>query len=140
MSLFDRVRRIPVKGTSANALAGVPLRLDSALSGTSAALVSMMVIVLPVLVAWVASPQSSVDWPRALSVGSCIWLLANGVQLSSGPAAISLMPMLLTVIPLGVATIAARRTLMPFDDQLGGWADVRRDVVEASVAFASGYA
>ncbi len=144
MSLFDRVRRIPVKGTPANALAGVLLRLASALSGASAALVSMMVIVLPVLLAWVASPQSSVGWPRALSVGSCIWLLANGVQLSSGPAAISLMPMLLTAIPLVVATIAARRILMQLDDQrprrLSGWADVRRDVVEASVAFVSGYA
>ena len=144
MSLFDRVRRIPVKGTPANALAGVLLRLASALSGASAALVSMMVIVLPVLLAWVASPQSSVGWPRALSVGSCIWLLANGVQLSSGPAAISLMPMLLTAIPLVVATIAARRILMQLDDQrprrLSGWVDVRRDVVEASVAFVSGYA
>jgi Family of unknown function (DUF6350) len=144
MSLFDRVRRVTLKGPPADPLAGGPVRLVSALSGASAALVSMMVIVLPVLLAWAASPQSSVDWPRALSVGSCIWLLANGVQLSSGPVAISLMPMLLTAIPLGVATIAARRILMQFGDQrprrLSGWAHVRRDVVEVSVAFALGYA
>ena len=144
MSLFDRVRSAPVLGTRAAALAGVPLRLGAALAGATAALVSMMLIVLPVLIAWVSSPQSSVPWPRALSVGSCIWLLANGVQLSSGPAAISLMPMLLTTIPLFVATVAARRILTQLDDQrpprLGGWADIRRDVVEASFAFALGYA
>ena len=144
MSLFDRVRSAPVEGTPAAALAGVPLRLGAALVGATAALVSMMLMVLPVLVAWVSSPQSSVPWPRALSVGSCIWLLANGVQLSSGPAAISLMPMLLTTIPLFVATVSARRILSQLDDQrpprLGGWADIRRDVVEASLAFTLGYA
>ena len=144
MSLFERVRRVPVKGAPADALAGGPLLLGSALAGASAALVSMMVIALPVLLAWAASPQSSVDWPRALSVASCIWLLANGVQLSSGPAAISLMPMLLTAVPLVVATIAARRILVQLDNRrprrLSGWADVRRDVVQAIVAFASGYA
>jgi len=144
MSLFDRVRSAPVEGTPASALAGVPLRLGAVLAGATAALGSMMLMVLPVLVAWVSSPQSSVPWPRALSVGSCIWLLANGVQLSSGPAAISLMPMLLTTIPLSVATVSARRILARLDDQrpprLGGWADLRRDVVEASVAFTLGYA
>ena len=143
MSLFDRVRSAPVEGTPASALAGVPLRLGAVLAGATAALGSMMLMVLPVLVAWVSSPQSSVPWPRALSVGSCIWLLANGVQLSSGPAAISLMPMLLTTIPLSVATVSARRILARLDDQrpprLGGWADLRR-VVEASVAFTLGYA
>jgi Family of unknown function (DUF6350) len=144
MSLFDRVRSVPVLGTPVAALAGVPLRLGAALAGATAALVSMTLMVLPVLVAWVSSPQSSVPWPRALSVGSCIWLLANGVQLSSGPAAISLMPMLLTAVPLFVATVAARRIITRLDDQrppkLLGSADIRRDVVEASAAFTLGYA
>jgi hypothetical protein len=144
MSLFDRVRSAPVEAPPASALTGVPLRLGAALAGATAALVSMMLMVLPVLLAWVSSPQSSVPWPRALSVGSCIWLLANGVQLSSGPAAISLMPMLLTTIPLFVATVSARRILSQLDDQrpprLGRWAYIRRDVVEASGGFTLGYA
>ena len=144
MILFERVRRAPLRGTHPDALSGVPLRLGSALAGASAALVSMMVIALPVLLAWAASPHSSGNWPRALSVGSCIWLLANGVELSSGPAAISLMPMLATAIPLVVATLAARRMLIQLDGRrpraLSGWVDVRRDVVEVCVAFASGYA
>jgi hypothetical protein len=141
MSLFDRVRRVLVMGTPSDALSGAPLLMRSAVAGASAALVSMLTIALPALLAWVASPQSTVGWPRALSVGSCVWLLANGVQLSSGPAAISLMPLLLTTIPLAIATIAARRVLMQLgDERLRRWGGLRRDVAEAGVVFASSYA
>jgi hypothetical protein len=144
MSLFERVRRVPVIGTPSEALAGGPLLLGSALAGASAALVSMLVIALPALVAWVASPQSTVGWPRALSVGSCAWLLANGARLSSGSATISLTPLLLTTIPLVVATMAARRILMQLDDgrpsRLNRCGGLRRDVAVATVTFALSYA
>lgn len=143
MSPADRVRRLPFKGRPSRALAGVGLRLGSALAGACAAVVSMMVIALPVLLAWAASPHGSLDWPRALSVGSCIWLLGNGVHLSSGPAAISLTPMLLSTIPLVVATIAARRSLAQLDDdpphRLSRWGGVRRDVAQASASFVFAY-
>jgi Family of unknown function (DUF6350) len=144
MSLFDRVRRVPVIGTPSDALAGGPLRIASALAGASAALVSMLIIALPALLAWVASPQSTVSWPRALSVGSSVWLLANGARLSSGPATISLTPLLLTAIPLVIATMAARRVLMQLDDgrpqRLNGWGGLRRDVADAALTFAFSYA
>ena len=144
MSLIDRVRRVPAIGTPSEALSGGPLRLASAVGGASAALVSMLVIVLPSLLAWVASPQSTVGWPRAVSVGSSVWLLANGAQLSAGAATISLKPLLLTIIPLVLATMAARRVLMQLDDRtprrLNGWGGLRRDVAEAAVSFAGSYA
>jgi Family of unknown function (DUF6350) len=144
MSLFDRVRRVPGVGAPSDALAGGPLRLGSALAGASAALVSMLIIALPCLLAWVASPQSTVGWPRAVSVGSCIWLLANGARLSSGPATISLTPLLLTTIPLVVATMAARRIVMQLDDgsprRLNRWGGLRRDVADAVLCFAFSYA
>jgi hypothetical protein len=104
----------------------------------------MLIIALPALLVWVASPQSTVDWPRALSVGSCLWLLANGAQLSSGPVTISLTPWLLTAVPLVVATIAARRILMQLDDgrprRFKGWGGLRRDVADAGLPFALSYA
>jgi hypothetical protein len=144
MSLLDRVRRVPVLGTPSDALSGGPLRLGSALAGASAALVSMLLITLPALIAWAASPQSTVGWPRALSVGSCVWLLANGARLSSGPATISLTPLLLTAIPVVVATRAARRILMQLEDgrprRFKRWGGLRRDVAEATVTFAVSYA
>jgi hypothetical protein len=112
-------------------------------SGGSAALLSMLIIALPVLLAWVASPQSSGDWPRALSVGSCLWLLANGAQLSAGSATISLTPLLLTAVPLAVATVAARRVFMQLDDghprRFNRWPGLRRDVADAGLGFVLSY-
>ena len=144
MSLFERLRRPPVVGAPSDALADGPLWLGSALAGASAALVSMLIIALPGILAWVASPQSTVGWSRALSVGSCVWLLANGARLSSGPATISLTPLLLTVVPLVVSTMAARRILLQLDDErprrLKGWGGLRRDVAQAGLTFTASYA
>ena len=144
MSLFERLRRAPVIGAPSDGLADGQLWLGSALAGASAALVSMLIIALPGILAWVASPQSTVQWSRALSVGSCIWLLANGARLSSGPATISLTPLLLSVVPLVVATMAARRILLQLDDErprrLKGWGGLRRDVAEAGLIFTGSYA
>lgn len=146
MSLFDRVRNL--HGTSparsSDALAGGHLWLSSAMSGASAAVVSMLVIVLPALLAWVTSPGSTVGWTQAVSVGSCVWLLANGAQLSAGPATISLTPLLLAGLPVLVATVAARRMLMQLDDRrsrrVQRWGGLRGDVAEAGAAFVCGYA
>lgn len=154
MSLIDRVRNLtaPVSDKShakshakpSIALAGRPLRLGAAVAGGSAALVSMLIVASPALLAWVAAPESTGDWPGALSFGSCIWLLANGAQLSSGPAAISLTPWLLTAIPLVIATTAARRILMQLDDgrprRFQGWGGLRRDVADAGLPFVGSYA
>ena len=144
MSLIDRVRRAPVIGTPSEALSGGPLRLASAAGGASAAVVSMLIIALPSLIPWVASPQSTVGWPRALSFGSSLWLLANGAQLVTGAATISLTPLLLTVIPLLIAIMAARRVLMQLTDgpprRLNRWGGLRRDVAEASLSFTMAYA
>jgi len=146
MSLFDRVRslRPPVQAKSSSAQAAARLRWGSAAAGGAAAVLSMLVIALPVLLAWVASAQSPVAWPRALSVGSCFWLLANGAQLSSGPATISLTPWLLAAIPLAIATTAARRTLRQLPGRrprrLKVWGGLRRDVAEVGLTFTCSYA
>jgi len=144
MILFDRVRGALFTAPPTVALAGGRLRWGSAVAGGSAALVSMLIIALPALLAWVASPQSTGNWPAALSFGSCVWLLANGAQLSFGPATISVAPWLLTVVPLVVATIAARRIFMQLDcerpSRFKGWGGLRRDVAEAGLTFACSYA
>jgi Family of unknown function (DUF6350) len=146
MSLFHHNRNptADVTGAPSNPLAGGPLRWRAAVAGCSAALVSMLTIALPVLLAWVASADSTLAWTRALSVGSSAWLLANGADLRSGTATISLTPWLLTAVPLVAATIAARRILVKLDTRrpvrfrrLGG---LRRDVADAGLAFVSSYA
>jgi hypothetical protein len=105
--------------------------------------VSLLAITLPGLLAWVASAESTVGWTRALSVGSNAWLLANGADLSSGPATISLTPWLLAAIPLVIATLAARRILVQLDDvrplRFERWGGVRRDVADAGLFFVLSY-
>jgi len=144
MSLLARVRRANLTSTPSDGLAGSSLLWRSALAGGSAALLSLLAIALPTLLAWVASAESTVEWPRALSVGASVWLLANGAHLAVGPATISLMPWLLTAIPLVVATSAARRIVVQLDDgrplRLRRWGGLRRDVADAGVAFVSSYA
>ena len=145
MSLLDRRRKptATVTPRTSNALSGGPLRWRAAVAGGSAALVSMLTIALPAVLAWVASSESTVDWTQALSVGSSVWLLANGAHLRSGPAVISLMPWLLTAIPLVIATVAARRVVMQLDDgrplRFKAWGGLRRDVVDAGLAFVFAY-
>lgn len=144
MSLFDRLRAAPAAmGAPSKERAGRGLRGRSALAGAAAALVSMLIIAAPVVLVWATSARSTTRWPRALSVGSSLWLLANGARLSSGPATISLIPLLATVIPLLAATFAARRTFRRLDlarpATISGWAGVRRDVADVCVFFISAY-
>jgi hypothetical protein len=145
MSLLDRRQPAAnVTRTRSDALSGGSLWWRSAVAGVSAALVSMLTIALPALLAWVASSESTVDWTRALSVGSCVWLLANGAHLSAGPATVSLMPLLLTAFVLVVATIAARRIVVQLGDgrprRFKRWGGLRRDVADAAIAFVSSFA
>jgi hypothetical protein len=142
MSPFDRGRRVPATSAPSDALADGRLRQASVVAGAAAALVSMLIIAVPVALVGAASPPSTTGWVRAMSVGSSFWLLANGARLSSGSATISVTPLLLTIIPLVIATFAARRTLRRVDIRRparvnrGG---IRPDVADASVFFISAY-
>ena len=139
-----RDRRVTATALPANALTGGRLRWRSAVAGGSAAVVSMLTIALPALLVWVASAESTVEWTRAFSVGSSIWLLANGAPLGAGQATISLMPWLLTAIPLGIAIIAVRRVLVQLDDERPRRSETRGgpglDVANMAVAFIGSYA
>jgi len=105
---------------------------------------SLMAIALPALLAWVASAESTVEWTSALSVGSSLWLLANGAHLSVGSATIALMPWLLAAIPIAIATVAARRILAQLEERrpprLKRWGGLRRDVADSGLVFVSSYA
>jgi len=144
MSQLLREGRVTPKGLPSDALTGGPLKWRSAVAGGSAAVLSMLTIALPALLVWVASAESTVEWTRAFSVGSSIWLLANGAPLGAGQATISLMPWLLTAIPLGIAIVAVRRVLVQLDDERPRRSLTRaglgRDVANMAVAFIGSYA
>ena len=144
MSLLDRARHL-TDHSDAAALKGWPLRRRAVLAGVSAAGLSLLVVALPVLLVWVASPQSTVSWTVALGVGADGWLLAHGVSLGVGDATLSLTPWLLTAIPLVGAVLAGRRVvaLVGDDDKevrrLGHFGAPRVDVLEAGAGFVGAY-
>ena len=142
MSLLDRARHL-TDHADATALQGWPLRRRAVLTGVSAAVLSLLAIALPVLLVWVASPQSTVPWTTAFGVGADGWLLAHGVHLGVGTATLSLVPWLLTAVPLATAVVAARRVVSLLGDEdvrrLRGFGALRVDVLDAGAGFTGTY-
>ncbi len=115
------------------------------LAGAGAALASALVIVLPALIAWVASPQSTVPWTDALGVGASLWLLSGGSWLRAGSASIAFVPLLMFAALVAGAAWGAWRSGLEAaecsragDPQRGGL--LRRPVADALAAWAGGYA
>ena len=86
------------------------------LAGAGTALASCAVVLLPALIAWVASPRSTVPWTDALGVGASLWLLGGGASLLVGSAPIAFVPLLLlALVVLGAAWAARRSTAATAD-------------------------
>lgn len=142
MTVSELLRRRSASGSRARSAAGEPAPwTHPVLTGAAAAALSGLVLVLPALVAWVASPQSTVPWPQALGVGSALWLLAGAAQLHVDGATISLVPLALTGLFAWSACTAARRSLRETEPgSMGrlGW--VPKGWLRVVVLFTLGYA
>jgi hypothetical protein len=114
------------------------------LTGAGTALASALVVVLPALVAWVATPKSTVPWTDALGVGASLWLLAGGSWLRAGAASIAFVPLLLTAGVVAAAVWGALRGAgEAADEGLGAghrWGLLARPLVRALALWAGGYA
>jgi hypothetical protein len=90
----------------------------SGLAGAGAAAASACAVVLPALVVWVASPQSSVSWTASLGVGASLWLLGTGAHLHVGSAEITVVPLLFLALAVaGAAWAAVRAARTAADDR-----------------------
>ena len=78
-------------------------------AGSLAAVGTWTVVVLPALVGWVAAPETSVGWFSAVSLASAIWFLGHGQSVGAGGVAISMTPLLLTLVFVYVCYRWARR-------------------------------
>lgn len=87
------------------------LRLRGAAAGAFSVGAPLVVLALPILLAWVASPDSTVGWASALGLTAGTWLLGTGVTLHVGAASLSLTPLLLTASQLASAWFCARHLL-----------------------------
>ncbi|WP_421734603.1 DUF6350 family protein [Cellulomonas sp.] len=97
-----------------SALDGAPRWVAGVLSALQAALLSLLVLALPAVAAYVATSadpsNSGIGWFRSVGVGSALWLLGHGVPAHVGPVVVSLVPLGVTAIALFVCYASARRS------------------------------
>lgn len=113
------------------------------LLGAGAAAASALAFVLPALVVWVATPQTTASWTSALGLGAGLWLLGGGAHLSLGSGPVSLVPLLFLFLAVGGGAWAAVRAVRATADDrtvvhAGGV--LHRPLAWALVAWTTGYA
>jgi hypothetical protein len=111
-------------------------------AGAGCALASALLVVLPALLVWVASPESAVAWTEALTMGASLWALGLGAQLSAGPAVLSFTPLLFAGAVLAAAVWSARRAAAEAAVRPGPalWGLLDRRMLAALGRWAAGYA
>lgn len=122
MSLLDRTRNLATlpkaEGRDWRQLA------IAAGYGVVGAICLWLVLLVPVLVAWVADPRTSTSWTDTLSFSGDAWALAHrghvGVT-SAGAHSVVFAPLLLTVLAVLLARYAATAMLAYLPDRRGGW-------------------
>lgn len=97
-----------------------PSWLLGAVAGLWAAAIGACIAVLPMLVAWMASPGTGLTWTEALRLGGLVWVIAHGVPVALGGVTITLLPWGLVIVPLLLLGYA------------GGWAARRMDSADAA--------
>jgi hypothetical protein len=97
-----------------SALDGAPRWVAGVLSALQAAVLSLLVLALPAVAAYVATSadpsNSGVGWFRSVGVGTSIWLLGHGVPAHVGAVTVSLVPLGVTALALFVCYASARRS------------------------------
>lgn len=113
------------------------------LLGAGAAAASALAFVLPALVVWVATPQTTSSWTSALGLGASLWLLGGGAHLSLASGPVSVVPLLFLVLAvLGGAWAAVRAARAIAEDRTVVHAAglVHRPLAWALAAWTLGYA
>lgn len=97
-----------------SALDGSPHWLTGALAAMQGALLSLLVVVLPAVAAYVATSadpaNEGVEWFRSVTVGAGVWLAGHGVAPDVGGVPITLVPLGVTLLALFTGWASARRS------------------------------
>ncbi|MGG5260190.1 cell division protein PerM [Phycicoccus avicenniae] len=113
----------------------------SGLIGVLTGLVSALVVVGPVLLAWSTDPRSAASAGDAAAVGWALWLLAGGAHLGVGGATVSMVPLLALGVLVLLARFGAREAMVQVSTEGEHWAGVLPRPLAASVsAWWAGYA
>ncbi|MGI8948969.1 MAG: cell division protein PerM [Ornithinimicrobium sp.] len=115
-------------------------------AGVLAGLVGWLIVAVPVLLAWVGDPFSSVSVWQSLGIAGNLWALAHGGLVSTPDVSVRLSPLLLTVVPILLTRYAVGQVLAEPPSQAasthiggfaGAWTALRATEL---VVFVAGYA
>ena len=100
-----------------SAIDGAPKWLTGAGAGLQAVLLSLVIVVVPVLAAYVAGSTqvqgSDASWLNAAALGVDFWLLAHGVPLGTSSGTVTIIPLGLSALAVFCAYASARRSGTP---------------------------
>ncbi len=93
-----------------------PAWLMAIVAAAWAAVIGLGVAAVPLLVIWMATPQSGLTWLESLRLAGLLWVVAHGVPVTLSGVTYSLLPWGLAVVPV---------LLLGYS---GGWAARRSEV------------
>jgi hypothetical protein len=106
-----RTRPHTVEGATAPRPVAPRRGVSGALAALQALALSLAVVVLPGVVAYVAaSPDATGGWGQSVTVAAGLWLLGHGVPLVASGATVTLVPLGLTALALFCCFASARRS------------------------------
>ncbi|MDT0165670.1 DUF6350 family protein [Actinotalea sp. AC32] len=139
---LDLLRRVPVPYAAAvrarlarTARGPAPQHwVSGVLAGVQAALLSLLVVVMPAMAAYVvtsADPSNAdVGWLRSVVVGSVVWLLGHGATVSVGGTPVTVVALGVTLLSVFVCHASARRSAHP---TTSAWAGATAGYVAVAV-------
>jgi Family of unknown function (DUF6350) len=137
MSLVTRNSPPPTEPPAGTTLIRSPLVLGS-VGAAQAAVGSLLCVLVPVLVVWIASASTGSVWTETTRVGTGAWLLAHHGSIRVDGGSLSLVPLGLTLLPLAWCWSGGRR--LGHALATVGPSDLRRQALRAWGAFTVTYA
>ena len=104
-------------------------------------LTSLVVVLAPVVLAWLVEPLSTGDGWQAAGTGAALWLLVSGAHLAIGEVTVSLVPLLGLALLVAVAWLGAREAMVDVSTDGEHWrGTLPRPLAAALGAWWAGYA
>ena len=101
-----------------------PAWLIAPVAAVWAALIGLAILIVPLLIVWMATPQSGLTWLESLRVAGLIWVVAHGTPIAIAGTTYSLLPWGFALIPLLLLGYAggwaARRTAVSTVREIAG--------------------
>lgn len=112
-----------------------------AVIGLVTGVASLLVVVVPVVLAWLVEPITGGTAQQAAGTGAALWLLSSGAHLSMGPLTISLVPLLGLAVLVLIARRGAREALVGVTTEGEHWGGLLPEPLATTLAaWFGGYA